>query len=248
MTLGAHRFDELPAAIDVERRTHDCSIRHEVDGERRHPGGAHDLPDRQRRLPPIRLRHGVEIEDPLSVLLGLLTSWRFEAGDVSGSFAESDLRLANRGGARISAAEIESILGRRPAIELALRAIPPDASLAGPADAMPWLQLRQLFDAFTGLRGVGLSKMTKALHPKRPALIPMLDSIVQKYLRDDDPGPRAVFGERALVLVRGYKHDLDRNRAVVDAARRELARRGHAVTEVRVLDLLILSAETAANR
>jgi hypothetical protein len=30
--------------------------------------------------------------------------------------------------------------------------------------------------------GAGLSKMTKALRPKRPALIPMLDTVVQKYL------------------------------------------------------------------
>jgi hypothetical protein len=47
--------------------------------------------------------------------------------------------------------------------------------------------------------------MTKALYPKRPALIPMLDSMVQTYLRDDDPGTQAPFAERALGLVRGYQ-------------------------------------------
>jgi hypothetical protein len=46
--------------------------------------------------------------------------------------------------------------------------------------------------------------MTKALRPKRPALIPMLDTVVQKYLQDDDLGAQAPFGERALGLVRGY--------------------------------------------
>src|SRR5580704_5687546 len=40
--------------------------------------------------------------------------------------------------------------------------------------------------------------MTKALRPKRPALIPMLDTVVQKHLQDDDPGAQAPFGERAL--------------------------------------------------
>ena len=59
--------------------------------------------------------------------------------------------------------------------------------------------------------------MTKALHPKRPALIPMLDSVVQAYLQDDDLGAQASFGERALALVRGYKRDLDRNSAAVRA-------------------------------
>jgi hypothetical protein len=191
------------------------------------------------------LRDGVEIEDPLAAVLGFVEArWAYDVGDHSGpgSFGEPDLRLANRGGARISAAEIAAILERRPAIERALRAIAPQASLAGAASSVPWLPLRQLFDAFADIRGVGFSKMTKALHRKRPALIPMLDSVVQKYLEDDELGAPAPFGERALALVRGYKWDLDRNRAAVRAVRKQLAGRGYEVTEVRILDLLIWSA------
>jgi hypothetical protein len=88
--------------------------------------------------------------------------------------------------------------------------------------------------------------MTKALYPKRPALIPLLDSMVQTYLRDDDPGARAPFAERALGLVRGYQRDLDRNRAAVQAVRQDRTRRGYGLTEVRILDLLILSAQAPA--
>ena len=113
-------------------------------------------------------------------------------------------------------------------------------------NSVPWLPLRQLFGAFADIRGVGLSKMTKALYPKRPALIPMLDSMVQAYLRDDDPGAQAPFAERALGLVRGYQRDLDRNWAAVHAVRQDLTRRGYGLTEVRILDLLILSARVAA--
>jgi Family of unknown function (DUF6308) len=189
----------------------------------------------------IELRNGVEIESPLPVLLGFLQTWRFEPNDPSSSFDESDLRRANRGGARISAAEIASILERRSAMERALREIAPRASLA---DQVQWPALRQLFDAFADIRGVGLSKMTKALHPKRPALIPMLDSVVQTYLAVDDPGTRAPFGERALALVRGYKRDLDRNQAALEATRRELAGAGNDLTEVRILDLLIWSVRS----
>jgi hypothetical protein len=198
---------------------------------------------------PVILRNGTEIDDPLAVVLGLLTAnWRIDVSDPSrpASFGEPDLRLANRGGARISAAEIAAVLERRRAIEGALRAIAPDTPLAGAANPVPWLPLRQLFDAFAGIRGVGLSKTTKALHPKRPALIPMLDSIVQSYLKDDDLGAQVPFGERALGLVRGYQRDLDRNWATVGAIRQELARRSYELTEVRILDLLILSAEAAA--
>jgi hypothetical protein len=198
---------------------------------------------------PVVLRNGVGIEDPLGVVLGLLPSpGRFDLSDPArpAAFGEPDLRLANRGGARISAAEIAAVLERRRAIESALRAIAADASLAGAPDQVPWLALTQLFDAFAGIRGVGMSKMTKALYPKRPALIPMLDSIVQKYLHDDDLGAQAPFAERALGLVRGYQRDLDHNWAAVQAVRQELAGRGYRVTEVRILDLLILSAQAAS--
>ena len=181
------------------------------------------------------------------MVLGFLARWRLDVSDPSqsASFGEPDLRLANRGGARISAAEIAAVLERRRAIERALEAVGPGVSLAGAADSVPWLLLRRLFDAFAGIRGVGLAKMTKALHPKRPALIPLLDSVVQKYLQDEDLGAQAAFGERAVGLVRGYRSDLDRNGPTLRAVQQELARRNYALTEVRILDLLILSAAAA---
>ena len=74
----------------------------------------------------------------------------------------------------------------------------------------------------------------------------MLDSVVQKYLEEDDLGTQAPFGERGLGLIRGYKRDLDRNRAAMRAVRRELATSGYELTEVRILDLLIWSVETVS--
>jgi hypothetical protein len=194
--------------------------------------------------PPVALRGGIEIADPVRVVLGYLEAWRFEPGDLSASFAESDLRLANRGGARISAAEIATVLERRHVVERALHEIAPAASLAGAARTLPWEPLERLFAAFADIRGVGFSKMTKALHPKRPTLIPILDSVVQTYLMDDALEAEAPFAERAVALVRGYKRDLDRNRAAVRAVGKGLAERGYELGEVRILDLLIWSAAT----
>ncbi len=198
----------------------------------------------------IVLRGGVEVERPLELALEFLAAYSsYEAGDSSGhgSFDESDLRLANRGGARISAVEIEAILERRGEIERALRRVHPDASLADATSSIPWIPLTRLFEAFAEIRGVGFSKMTKALHRKRPALIPMLDSVVQAYLTRDDPGTLSSgsFGERATALVRGYKRDLDRNRSVLHEVQRELAGRTYRLTEVRILDLLIWSVSAA---
>ena len=73
----------------------------------------------------------------------------------------------------------------------------------------------------------------------------MLDSMVQKYLQDDDLGAQAPFAERALGLIRGYQRDLDRNQAAVQEIQQELARPSYGLTEVRILDLLILSAQAA---
>jgi hypothetical protein len=192
------------------------------------------------------LRGGIEVEDPLDLALEFLAAYSSrEAYDSSGpaSFDESDLRRANRGGARISAVEIAGILERRDEIEGALSTIRRGASLAAATTSVPWTSLTRLFEAFGDIRGVGFSKMTKALHPKRPALIPMLDSVVQTYLTADDPVADAAksFGERATALVRLYKRDLDRNRSVLHAARRELANRGYRLSEVRILDVVIWS-------
>jgi Family of unknown function (DUF6308) len=198
---------------------------------------------------PVVLRDGVEVEDPLGVVLGFLTPpGRFDTSDPSrpASFGEPDLRLANRAGARISAAQIAAILQRRGPMERALQDIPPGASLSEQVNSVPWLPVRQLFEAFADIRGVGMSKMTKALYPKRPALIPMLDSVVQTYLREDDLGAQIPFADRALGLVRGYQRDLHRNQAAVHAVRQDLTSRGYRLTEVRILDLLILSAQATA--
>jgi len=203
-----------------------------------------------RSVPPVVLRNGVAFEDPLSIVIGFLETWRLNIGDhpPPESFSVVDLRLANRDGARISAAEIAAVLERRVRIERALRGIASDSSLVGANRAIPWQPLKLLFDAFADIHGVGLSKTTKALHRKRPALIPMLDSVVQKYLADDDPGKQARFGERALALVSGYKRDLDRNRAALGTLRRELGRRGHVLTEVRIIDLLIWADQVSPPR
>jgi len=201
---------------------------------------------RAAHMSTIILRGGVEVENPLELALEFLAAYSsYEPRDSSGpaSFDESDLRQANRGGARTSAAEIAAILERRGEIERALREIHPAASLADAASAIPWLPLTRLFDAFSDIRGVGFSKMTKALHPKRPALIPMLDSVVQEYLTTDDPATSSPesFGARAIALVRSYKRDLDPNRSALDELKRELATRDYPLTEVRILDLLIWS-------
>jgi hypothetical protein len=108
--------------------------------------------------------------------------------------------------------------------------------------------LTGLFDAFAEIDGIGFSKMTKALHRKRPSLIPILDSVVQSYLTTEEADLQSIdsFAERATALTRSYKRDLDRNRRALKQVQRELARRGYRLTEVRILDILIWSVSAVA--
>lgn len=196
----------------------------------------------------IFLRGGFELSDPLGVTVRFVEAYpTYDSRDSRpSSFDESDLRHANRGGARISAAQIAAVLERRGRIERALRSIDPDASLA--EESIPWRPLTRLFDAFVDISGIGFAKMTKALHPKRPALIPLLDSVVQAYLATDEPSD-ASFGERATALLGSYKRDLDRNLAALRQVQRELVRLGYRpLTEVRILDVLVWSAHAPGRR
>ena len=196
-------------------------------------------------LSTIQLRDDVEIENPLELALEFLDAYSSYDAVPSdpASFKEDDLRLANRGGARISASEIAAILERRGDIERALRMIQPEASLTDTTSSIPWSSLTELFDEFAEIRGIGFSKMTKALHPKRPALIPILDSVVQAYLAEEDPATHSSgpFGGRATALVRSYKRELDRNSSVLRELQQKLAGRTYRLTEVRILDILIWS-------
>ena len=192
----------------------------------------------------IVLRHGIEVENALIPTLEFLDAYPSTVADATSptdSFGEEDLRRANRGGARISAAEIAAVLERKSEIERWLREISAHASLARAERSIRWSTLTGLFERFSGIRGIGLSKVTKTLHPKRPALIPMLDSVVQAYLARDDLGGSEPFAERATALVRSYKADLDHNRGPLHGLQRELAGRAYQLTEVRILDILIWS-------
>ena len=114
-----------------------------------------------------------EIQDPLQVVSGYLEVMAiFEAGDASSSFDESDLRLANR----------EARASRRPRSRPPSSAVGRSSSRCGPLLPVPRWPGREgscpgshWGNSSTRSRtsaGVGLSKMTKALHPKRPALDP----------------------------------------------------------------------------
>ncbi len=202
--------------------------------------------------PPIRLSNGTVFEDPLAFALaffGMGSGYRnYDAAPVAQDFrlTEADIRVANRSTARMSDAVVAGIRSRHAAIDAALRRIPVGASLTADEAAIPWEALRSLVAAFDGVPAVGLARITKVMHRKRPALIPMLDSVVEAYLVRVEPVPRVIpRPDRAVALTRIYKREMDRNRHALTELRVALAARGFELTECRLFDIFAWSSAPA---
>src|SRR5262249_31770396 len=135
---------------------------------------------------------------------------------------------------------IAAIVERAPAINAALALVPAGATLAGPDENVPWPALQELMRAMDGIDEVKLPRATKVLHKKRPALIPILDEVVQKYLRSVDRLWRTGdFASDAITLIRSYKLEIDANLLALRALRDALRASGISLTECRLLDLFL---------
>lgn len=197
-------------------------------------------------LPSLLLRNGTRIENVLETALEFVekdSSYRsYDLAEVAQDnvLTEADIRVANAIIARMSPQVIAGIYARAPVINAALTQIPTSASLVVPADEIPWHELENLMRAMQGILEVKLARQTKVLHKKRPALIPILDSVLEKYLRQVDGLQRS--GDQAhdaVELIRSYKRELDSALPALQPLREELHRRGIDLTECRLLDLFL---------
>ena len=195
---------------------------------------------------PLVLRNGVRIENVLETALefveqdGSYRGYDLAAVEQDDVLTEADIRVANAMIARMSPRVIADIYSRAPAIDAALARIPVSASLVAPADAVPWPGLEELMRAMQGIPEVKLARQTKVLHKKRPALIPILDSVLETYLRRVDGLKRTGDpAHDAVELIRSYKRELDAALPALQALREELRRRGIDLTECRLLDLFL---------
>jgi Family of unknown function (DUF6308) len=192
------------------------------------------------------LRSGVEIADTLETALDFVArDGSYRAYDlapvaVDADLTEADVRVANGIIARMPGRVVERIVRRAPAVNAALERIPAETTLLAPEEDVPWEALELLLLALAGLDEVGLPRATKVLHKKRPALVPILDSVVETYLRSVEEIPRlGDFAADGVALIRSYKRELDATGTGLRALRGELAARGIELTECRLLDLFL---------
>lgn len=194
----------------------------------------------------LTFRNGVVIEDCLGDALRFVAEdGSYRAYDlapvvVDDLLTETDVRTANRIVARMGQREIDLVMGRSAAINAKLAMVPRVADLCEPAERVPWSALMELIGAFEGLPGLGLPRITKILHKKRPSLIPILDDVVQKYLVSiDGEMPASPLAARAVALTHSYKRELDSQHATLACVKEALASRGIALSICRLLDLYI---------
>jgi hypothetical protein len=155
------------------------------------------------------------------------------------ALSERDVRVANRIIARMGPDTVAAILSRAPAASAALARIPSRASLVDQDAAIPWQALNDLYRAFEGLPGVGLPRLTKVLHKKRPALIPILDSVVDRYLVSVGGPIAGGLAERGTALTRAYKAEVDICLPALRCVRDEMLADGVDLTECRLLDIYL---------
>lgn len=189
----------------------------------------------------LELGNGAVIDDPLGEALEFIArDGTYQGYDAQPSdpdhLTPEDIHLANRIIARMGPRDAATLLGRAPEVDQALAAIPHDATLVEDVD---WPALQDLFVAVDGLAGIGLARATKVLHKKRPALIPILDEVVVRYLGASEPG---TIPERAVRQTHAYQRELHHCLPVLSQVRSELAARGYELTECRILDIYLWAA------
>jgi hypothetical protein len=155
------------------------------------------------------------------------------------SLTEHDVRVANRIIARMGTEAVEAILSRSAIAATALSNIPAQASLADEDYEIPWNALEELYRAFEDLAGIGLPRITKVLHKKRPGLVPILDSVVDRYLVSVYGPVPGGLADRGTALTRAYKAELDACLTTLRCVQGELLAEGIDLTECRLLDIYL---------
>jgi len=148
---------------------------------------------------------------------------------------EREIQFANRMVARMGPLIIKSVVSRTKTINSALARIATGTSICD--KSVPWSALEQLFSATLGPE-IGAARATKILHKKRPAFIPILDSVVLSYCKavcsSDLRGENEA--SRMTAYVKAIKIDIDNNLDVLESIIQASAVK---VTPVRAFDIIL---------
>jgi len=149
-------------------------------------------------------------------------------------------RLVNGLGERgIPHSAISTLNHRRTEIENRLRQVPATVNIIDDCSVIPWGDIGHLIDSMR-VPYLGLARLTKILHKKRPNIIPILDSVMVGYLqpfisREEIVG--ASDAGRAICYIKELKKDIHNN-IMVFTELLEWARKPYPISIIRILDIL----------
>ncbi len=213
-------------------------------GQEEADGAQPPLPDLLSEPPPYPLPPDAERK----LLRFLDAEW--ELYDGAGArhdavLTEMDILVSTVVNARLGTADkVRTVWEARRPVEECLARIPASAALE--REEVPWAAIEDLIDAACSIRHVQLATATKILHRKRPALIPIYDSVLEEYFRGDrfaDYWRSArcgrSSGQRFVARLRPFRHQL---RSALPGLRRlcrAAAANGTPISPVRTLEILI---------
>ncbi|MEX0774322.1 MAG: DUF6308 family protein [Phycisphaeraceae bacterium] len=201
----------------------------------------------------MRILSGLHFDAPDQILCGYLGSvyQRYDSKPVQADneLSREDVVISRSLVSRLSDGQVDAILQLQPAITDCLSAIPANIDLLDieAGDPIPGEDaISRLVTEMCRLSGVKLAKTMKILHKKRPALLPILDSVVERHYWPAFVSslPGRTWGDYAVALMHCFHKDLLHVGHHLRELRGLSIERGTPLSHCRILDLLIWCART----
>lgn len=143
--------------------------------------------------------------------------------------------------ARIVLFDVVRLIARADEVRPYLAAIPNNRRLED-ATNEELEAVGKLFDVLDACHQIGIAKITKVLHKKRPAFIPVIDSLLMAWMcRNCFAAPRRYPSNPDLLPV--FKDLLIDNAAALAPIHANICQRGFVITKARLLDFLLFISE-----
>jgi hypothetical protein len=149
----------------------------------------------------------------------------------------SDIYAATGMNARLTSMDAARLLRHRQAINDFLAKLPAAVTLSEASEAQLGAA-GALMAELDEEKRIGLGKVTKVLHKKRPAFFPVHDSVASDFLWKNFPH-RISQGSPPLRLLQQYRGIVEARRGELESVQRNVRQLGYELSMVRVLDFLV---------
>lgn len=191
----------------------------------------------------MRLKSGLDLYRPNETLTSFIRQ-EYEAYDGIKVAQDNVLRpeeiaISVMVNSQISGNTARQIWENRKPVEDSLRRIGSSASIADVVDKIPWDEVGHCVDGICRVPRAKLAVASKILHKKRPALIPMMDSVIIGYYSPLIQKQAGSLGQYAAHIMRVFRCDLLSVHDELEAMSTFATALGKPITVCRALEVLI---------